>query len=84
MGLGFYEAAIDAYERAIELNPENADFWAGKGLALQNLEEYPDAIAAFQKALELNPNHPQAKQNLEFVQYQLKKQAEEKKAEAAE
>lgn len=85
MGLGLYQAALDAYERAIELNPENADFWAGKGLALQNLEEYADAIAAFQKALELDPNHAQAKQNLEFVQYQLKKQAEEKaEAEAAE
>jgi tetratricopeptide (TPR) repeat protein len=78
MGQGLYEAAVTAYEEAIELDPENADFWAGKGLAFQYLEEYPDAIAAFQKALELDPNHAQAKQNLEFVQYQLKKQAEEK------
>jgi tetratricopeptide (TPR) repeat protein len=78
MGQGLYEDAVTAYEEAIELDPQNADFWAGKGLAFQYLEEYPDAIAAFQKALELNPNHAQAKQNLEFVQYQLKKQAVKK------
>ena len=83
-GLGLYEDAVDAYKEAIELDAKNANVWAGKGLAFQYLEKYPDAIAAFKKALEIDPNHPQAKHNLKFVEYQLKKEAQEKaEAEAA-
>jgi TolB-like protein/DNA-binding winged helix-turn-helix (wHTH) protein/Flp pilus assembly protein TadD len=63
------ERAADYFERAIALDPDYADAWAGKGLALYSLGRpgfghphipatvYPGAIAALRKALEIEPGH---------------------------
>jgi predicted negative regulator of RcsB-dependent stress response len=50
-----YEEAIDAYDLAIEIEPENAHAWYGKarGYAGQRHEE--QAIACLQQAMHLNP-----------------------------
>jgi tetratricopeptide (TPR) repeat protein len=51
-----YEEALEAYEKAIELNPEDAaDAWNGKGSALEALGRYEEALEAYEKAIELNP-----------------------------
>src|ERR1035437_2239344 len=49
------DEAINAYEKAIEINPQDSDAWTGKGLALDNLNKYDEAIKAFDKAIEINP-----------------------------
>ena len=44
-------------DKAIELNPNHSDAWAGLGLYFgRNAATYDDSIDALEKALELNPN----------------------------
>jgi len=52
---GNIETEIEYYNRAIELNPENAKAYNNRGLAYMNLEEYEKAISDYNKAIELNP-----------------------------
>ncbi len=46
------EAALSLFERALELDPENAEAEYGKGVALSHLGQYTQAIEMFCKALE--------------------------------
>ena len=55
--LGSYETAIDAFNKLIELNPQNASAWYGKGLVLNELGSYETAIDALNKSIELNPQN---------------------------
>jgi len=47
-----YKKAINAYEKAIELEPDNPIVWFNKGLALREFGRYDEALVAFDKGLE--------------------------------
>ena len=47
--LGRHEEAIEAFKKAIEINPNNAAAWYNKGVGLGNLGRYEEAIEAFKK-----------------------------------
>jgi len=51
------EAALDAYGRAADLNPDRAEPHAGRGLALMDMGQKLPAEAAFLQALRLNPRY---------------------------
>ena len=57
---GKYNEAIQAYDKAIQLNPIYAESWSNKGFALVNQGKYSDAIRAFDKAIQLNPQDTDA------------------------
>jgi tetratricopeptide (TPR) repeat protein len=51
--------AIQAYDKAIEINPVNEPAWYGKGNALFEMMQFPEAIQAYDKAIEISPvNEP--------------------------
>ncbi len=50
-----YDWAIEAFTKAIEINPDDHSFYNNRGLALYGKRRFPEAIADFDKALELNP-----------------------------
>ena len=51
------EKALEAFEKALDLNPYVVDTWVNKGTVLwKGLTERDKALAAFDKALEINPN----------------------------
>ena len=52
-----FEAALDAYGHAVDLDPDRSDAHAGRGLALLDLGKKPQAEAAFQTALLLDPRN---------------------------
>jgi tetratricopeptide (TPR) repeat protein len=51
-----YKEALDAYERAIKLKPDEPDAWTGKGSTLGQLQYPKEALAAYNKAIELKPD----------------------------
>ena len=53
MGQGNYEEAIQALDKAIELDPNLSNAWNNKGKALNALGRATEAEAAFAKANEL-------------------------------
>lgn len=52
-----YSQAIDLYTQAIELNGQNAVYWANCAFAHIKLEEYGSAIQDSTKAIEIDPKY---------------------------
>jgi tetratricopeptide (TPR) repeat protein len=51
------EKALAAYERAIALEPTNAEFRLGRARALARLARHTESVEECAKILQLNPNH---------------------------
>lgn len=51
-----YEEAIECYDKAIQLEPNNVDVWFFKGYVLQKLKLYDEAIACYNKTIEIYPD----------------------------
>ena len=58
------DAAVAAYQKAIQLNPNDADAYYNLGIALSDQKKLDAAVAAYQKAIQLNPNYALAYYNL--------------------
>jgi tetratricopeptide (TPR) repeat protein len=72
MGMDYYsqnkfEEAVQAYNRAIEIDPQDAEAWNNKGTALGVLGRYDEAIQAFEKAIEINSSYAEAWYNMGVV-----------------
>ena len=52
---GDFEAAIEDYSRAIDLDPENALFYSGRAVAYNLKKDFEAAIEDFNKAIDLDP-----------------------------
>src|SRR5262245_61860857 len=53
-------AAVERFQKAIELYPDYAQAYCGMGLALLSLKERERAAKAFTKSMELDPDYSQA------------------------
>ena len=51
------DEAIKAYDKAIEINPQDSNAWDNKGNALYDLNKTDEAIKAYNKAIEINPQN---------------------------
>lgn len=54
--LGRWQPALDAYDRAIELDPQFAYAHCNRGAVLERLGRWDDALASYARALALNPD----------------------------
>ena len=68
---GDYYGAIADYNKAIEINPNDAAY-NNRGLAKYNLDDFYNAISDYTKALELNPNNGNAYLNRGIAKFNLK------------
>ena len=50
---GRYDEALQAYDKAIELNPQYSEAWNNKGIALDKLGKIAEAQVCYDKAKEL-------------------------------
>ena len=58
-----WEAVLDVYTKAIELNPTDAKAYNNRGVAKDSLGQYDAAIADYDRAIELNPTDAKAYYN---------------------
>jgi tetratricopeptide (TPR) repeat protein len=59
--LGRYNESFEAFDKAIELNPQNAAFvWLSMGEALNESKRYDEAVKAYDKVVELSPESAKA------------------------
>ena len=70
---GNYSEAIDAYTKAIRINPKNESAYISQGVALCDLHEHELAILDYTKAIELNPENDTAYFNRGFSLSELQK-----------
>lgn len=61
--LGRYDEAIEAYDKAIEIDPKFAIAWSNKGNVLGRSGRYNEAIEACEKAIEIDPKLAEAYQS---------------------
>jgi tetratricopeptide (TPR) repeat protein len=64
---GAFEAARDAFLKAIELQPDYAEAFNNLGLVHSRMGKEPEAIEAFRKALTVDPKMGEAYNNLGFL-----------------
>lgn len=64
---GEYERALEDYERALAINPADADAFNSRGTTYTALERYDLAIRDFDEAMKLNPSSPIALSNRCFA-----------------
>jgi cytochrome c-type biogenesis protein CcmH/NrfG len=62
-----FPEAIDAYQKALELDPGNVDVRVDMGTCYRNAGQPQKAVEAYKKALAINPNHLNAYRNLGVV-----------------
>ena len=70
---GRHEEALKALDKAVQLQPDNADLWKNLGEALIALARLDEAILSFQHALKLDPRHWAAANKCGLLLYQLKR-----------
>ncbi len=70
---GSFEEALMAYDQALREDPGDMYLWVGRGLALENLEQYPEAVESFDMAIELDPDNAKVWYNRGLALEQLKR-----------
>jgi tetratricopeptide (TPR) repeat protein len=55
-----FKQAIECYDKALEIDPKNADAWNNKGGALGSLGKHEEAIEYYDKALKIDPKNAMA------------------------
>lgn len=64
---GRREESVQAFNKAIKLNPTYVDSWLNRGYAQMELGAYKEAVSDFQEALKLQPSNPEAWCNIGVV-----------------
>jgi tetratricopeptide (TPR) repeat protein len=54
---GRFEEALKAFDKAIQLKPDDAELWINLGNVLADLARLANALSAFQHVLKLDPRH---------------------------
>ncbi len=57
--MDYFQDAIDAYQKALELDPNSAIFWTNLGIVYRLTAQYDKAEECYKKALVLDPDYPQ-------------------------
>jgi tetratricopeptide (TPR) repeat protein len=65
--LGQYREAVQAFQQAIQIRPDDALAYFGLGMAYSSFAQYRQAIAAFQEALRIKPEFANAHISLALV-----------------
>jgi tetratricopeptide (TPR) repeat protein len=67
-----YQQAIDDINKAVELDPNNVNYWVEKGGACLRVNQIDEAIKALEKAISIDPQNAPAYRMLGYIQVQQK------------
>jgi tetratricopeptide (TPR) repeat protein len=65
MATGKYEAAIEDFNAALNVNANNSEAWGGLGLCYEKLNNHAKAVESYQRAVTVNPNNGEARAALQ-------------------
>jgi tetratricopeptide (TPR) repeat protein len=65
------EEALKAFDKAVQLKPDDAESWKNLGNVLVELKRPAEALSSFQQALKLNPRHWDAANKSGFLLHEL-------------
>ena len=71
-----YQQALNDINKAVEMAPEEGDYWVEKGSVHLRVNQLDEAIAAFNKALSMNDQYAAAYRMLGYCQAMQKKNKE--------
>jgi Flp pilus assembly protein TadD len=76
--LGLWKEAVYRWEKAVELDPENASARNNLAVAYEQSGDFENANGQYEKALELQPNNMYIRQNYELFReaYERKKRTD--------
>jgi cytochrome c-type biogenesis protein CcmH/NrfG len=63
-----FARAIDAYNAALKLQPNNPDVITDLGVVYEQLADYDKALAAFERAQQVDPKHLQSLMNVGVIE----------------
>ena len=66
-----YDKAISCFDKCIEIDPTDSDYYANKAATLLNIEQYDNALEVINKAIELNSNDSSI-HNIKGILYVIK------------
>jgi len=64
---GDYERALEAIERAIEVNPSEPKYHYNKALYLEKLKRYGEAVKSYEKVLKMDPSFVAARAGIFYI-----------------
>lgn len=67
-----YNSAVEAFNKSIDINPQNGNAYNNRGKAYADLNQYEQAIADYDKAIALNPKDAYAYNNRGIAYKELK------------
>jgi tetratricopeptide (TPR) repeat protein len=62
-----FSDSLDAYEKALQLDPKDSEAWNNKGIDLGLLGKYDEALSAFENAVSLNESYAEAWYNMGVI-----------------
>jgi tetratricopeptide (TPR) repeat protein len=62
-----FSASMQAYQKVLDIRPQDAEAWNNMGIDLGMLGRYDDALAAFDKATTINQMYAEAWFNMGFI-----------------
>ena len=66
-GQGKYNESLEAYNRALELDPNDFEAWNNKGIDQGLLGRYDEALESFENAVALNESYAEAWYNMGVI-----------------
>ncbi len=63
-----YTEALTAFDKAIDIEANDAFVWANRGFVLEKMGQKQEAIASYKKAIQIDPKFQQAFDALEQLQ----------------
>ncbi|MGC1240061.1 MAG: tetratricopeptide repeat protein [Chryseosolibacter sp.] len=70
---GYYKGAVEDYTKALDIDPDDAQIWLGRGLAREKLKDYEGAFSDYTKAIDLREDFFKAWINRGNVLFKLER-----------